>query len=80
MITSCLPVTAHQAVHLMFSYEAGDGGDINSRATAVLPGEGWCTCNLTLLRKENSIFPGLRKNARETCRITLEGFKLMNFS
>lgn len=55
----------------MFNYEAVDGGDINYRAAAVLPGESWCTCHLTFLKKESCIFPGRRRtNARETRRIT----------
>lgn len=54
----------------MFNYEAVDGRDINYRAAAVLPGESWCTCHLTFLKKESCIFPGRRMNARETRRIT----------
>lgn len=64
----------------MFNYEAVDGTDINYSTEVVLPRESQCTCKLTFPEKENYIFLDLKKNARETCRITPEGFKRISFS
>ena len=73
-------MTSPHSVRLVFNYEAVDGRDINYRAEAVLLRENQCTPNLTFLRKENCIFPDLKKNARERSRITWRSFKLMGFS
>lgn len=44
-----------------------------------LPRESHRTCNLTFLKKENYVFPGLKKNARAMCRTTRRGFKRTSF-
>lgn len=65
---------------LTFNFEAVHGGDVSDRAGVLFLEKVSVPATWLSLRRKIVFFPGLRKNTRETCRITLEGFKRMNFS
>lgn len=74
------PGTSSRARPLVSDEEAAGGAAVRDPAERSALDEvgdqGTC---LSFLKKASYIFPDLRKNARETCRIQVKGFKLMSF-